>query len=389
MKAHYDVIVVGGGPAGSTAARFAASRGAAVALLEKDREIGIPVRCAEGVGEHGLASLVEIQPHWIARRITGAVLIAPSGAEVGLSSNQVGYVLHRKQFDYDLARMAARAGVEVYTKAYVQGLLMGKTGVTGVVVEHLGTRQAISATLVIAADGVESRLGRWAGLDTRCTLQDLESCAQVTIANYDGDPAVCRFYFSNESFPGGYGWIFPKGDGMANVGLGIAGVKADKRCAHDHLEAFLARISDKPAILSRVYGSVPCSVTLKTIVTDGLMLTGDAAHQANPLTGGGIVSGMIAARTAGQVAADAIADNDTSAQRLQEYPKTWAAGEGGRMNQFYRLKKFVFTLSDDAFNKIAKGILELSPEKRTMTNIFKAALINKPSLILDAIKLFK
>ncbi len=388
MKTHYDIVVVGGGPAGSTAARYAAEQGASVVLLEKDREIGVPVRCAEGVGEKGLSALIAIQPQWIAQRITGAVLHAPSGAAVQLHTDEFGYVLHRKIFDYDLAQMAAGAGVEVYTKAYVQGLVTEADEVAGVVVEHMGVRQAISARLVIAADGVESRVGRWAGLDTRCSMRDIETCAQVTIGNYEGDASVCHFFFSSELLPGGYGWIFPKGNGMANVGLGISGDKAHSGSPHERLQIFLRQVVDRPAILTRVYGSVPCAVTLKKIVRKGLMLVGDAAHQANPLTGGGIVTGMAAAEIAGRVAAAAITEHDVSAERLQEYARLWGEGGGAKMNQFYRLKKFAFTLSDDTLNGLAKATLDLSPEKRTMTNIFKAALINKPSLILDAIKLF-
>jgi digeranylgeranylglycerophospholipid reductase len=388
MKSGYDVIVVGGGPAGSTAARHAASRGAEVAILEKDREIGIPVRCAEGVAHKSLAQEVEIQPHWIAQKITGVRLHAPSGAEVPIYNDQVGYILHRKLFDYDLAKMAAAAGVSVFTKTYVNGLIMESGRVGGVAVEHLGERQRISAKIVIAADGVESRVGRWAGLDTKCAMNDMETCAQVTIGNYEQDPEIVHFFFGHEAAPAGYAWIFPKGEGMANIGLGISGDVARLRSPHDCLQDFLDRFFPKAAILSRVYGGVPCSTALKEIVAEGLMLTGDAAHQVNPLTGGGICSGMVAGRLAGQTAAAAIAEGRCDRERLRTYSKAWQEEEGSRQAHYYRLRKFVFGLDDKDYNSLAKSVLDLPEEKRTMMNIFKAALINKPSLILDAIKLF-
>ncbi|MCK4641553.1 MAG: FAD-dependent oxidoreductase, partial [Candidatus Marinimicrobia bacterium] len=92
MRQHYDIVVVGAGPAGSTAARFAANLGASVALLERDREIGVPVRCAEGVSDSELRKYIDIDPQWIATTITDFGFFAPSGKTVQLRSKAIGYI---------------------------------------------------------------------------------------------------------------------------------------------------------------------------------------------------------------------------------------------------------------------------------------------------------
>ncbi|NUM81647.1 NAD(P)/FAD-dependent oxidoreductase, partial [bacterium] len=123
-KDQYDVIVVGAGPAGSTTARYAAKNGARVLLLEKDREVGVPVRCAEGVGAKGILRVLDyVDPKWIAATITGFRLVAPNGTAVDARWGDSGYCLDRRVFDYELANMAAKEGAEVVTKAYVTGLL--------------------------------------------------------------------------------------------------------------------------------------------------------------------------------------------------------------------------------------------------------------------------
>ena len=305
-----------------------------------------------------------------------------------MPTDQTGYILHRKIFDFDLAQRAAAAGAAIRTKANVCDLIMENGSVAGVVVEHLGEQSRITARLVIAADGVESRVGRWAGLHTWTAMQDMESCAQATIGNYAGDPEVIHFFFTQEIAPGGYLWIFPKGNSMANVGLGIAASAARSRSAHDCLQLFLERFLPGAPILGRVYGGVPCSNTFKEIVADGLMIVGDAAHQANPLTGGGIITAMIGGRLAGETAADAIAEGRVDRARLQTYSKAWLEENGRQQALFYRLRKFVFSLKDSDYNMVAQSVLALPEEKRTVLNILKSAMIHKPSLILDAIKLF-
>ncbi|HHM24208.1 MAG TPA: NAD(P)/FAD-dependent oxidoreductase, partial [Bacteroidetes bacterium] len=307
MKTSYDVVVVGGGPAGSVAAWHAAMGGAKVLLLEKDRDIGPPVRCAEGVGASGLRLVIEPREHFIENRIEGVNLFAPNGRKVHMETDDIGFVLNRKVFDRYLAELAAKAGAEIRTKAYVDGLLVEDGQVHGVTFESMNRRFEVRASIVIGADGVESRVGRWAGIRTQLKLKDLETCVQYTMANVDVDARYCNFYFSRAIAPGGYLWVFPKGDGIANVGLGISGADAKNGVSpRQYLERFVAEHFPGASILTTSIGGVPVARTLREIVKPGLMLVGDAARQANPVSGGGIVSGMIAGKLAGQVAAEAV-----------------------------------------------------------------------------------
>ncbi len=389
MRDSYDCIVVGAGPGGSWAAKHAADAGLKVLLLEKDREVGVPVRCAEGVGEASLKMVVEPRDRWIASIVTGAVLVSPDGQEVVLENGKErGYVLERKIFDYDLAMMAAEAGADVLTKAYVCGLLKPNGKVEGVRVRHMGKSYDIRARVVIGADGVESRVGRWAGLRTNIKLKDMESCLQMTLANIRVDSRYIWLYFGKEVAPGGYLWVFPKSDTVANVGLGISGDYARRRAAAHYLKDFVDRNFPDAAVLYTVVGGVPCAPTLKKIVGDGVMLVGDAAHQANPISGGGIVTAMMAGRIAGKVAAAAVKEDDVSERRLQEYPEQWHRLEGKNHERLYRVKKAVHRLSDEDLNRTARTVLSLPPEQRTLVNIFKSALFKHPTLIFEAIKAF-
>ena len=110
MNDSYDILVVGGGPAGSSAAMVAAQRGVNVLILEKDAEIGLPVRCAEGVSEKSLREFFEDTPSWISNRISRLCFVAPNGTEVHVNSPRIGYVLDRAAFDQDLTRQAKEVG---------------------------------------------------------------------------------------------------------------------------------------------------------------------------------------------------------------------------------------------------------------------------------------
>jgi digeranylgeranylglycerophospholipid reductase len=341
LQRRYDVVVVGAGPAGSTAARRAAELGLSVLLLEKRQEIGSPVRCAEGVGHELLIPFIEPDERWISATIDKAQFTTMAGdmAETKRAEGGKGYVLERRVFDRVLAEKAIEAGAQLAVKTAARGLLIEDGVVRGVVVEGQGNVE-IEAAVVIGADGVESQVGPWAGLDTTLPQKDAMACAQFLLSGIDIDPTCCYYYISQEIAPGGYAWVFPKGEGKANVGLG-AQVDMAAWPALDYLVRFIERqphlAQGSPVTL--VVGGVPVALPPERLVTDGCMLVGDAARQVDPLTGGGITNAMTAGQYAAEVAAQAIEVGDSSVKKLAEYEERWAATPGRKMARHYRLKE--------------------------------------------------
>ena len=139
-------------------------------------------------------------------------------------------------------------------------------------------------------------------------------------------------------------------------------------------------------MLTRIAGGVPCAKTCDTIVNGSVMLVGDAAHQVNPVSGGGIISGMIGGMIAGEVAAEAIRKHDL--RHLSEYQKRWQKRLGWRHEVFYTIKEAISHLSDSTLDKIADGVLKLPEEKRSLGAIFRTALWNQPSMLVEAAKVF-
>ncbi|HOJ05043.1 MAG TPA: NAD(P)/FAD-dependent oxidoreductase [Bacteroidota bacterium] len=382
----YDVIVVGAGPAGSTVARWAALGGASVLVLEKDRDIGMPVRCGEAVSNRSLETIVDIDSRWIAATIRRFRLVSPSGHVVEPDLGGYGYVLERRLFDYDLARLAGEAGAEVRTKCYVSGLLESDGAWTGVRYEYNGREQVVRGRIIVGADGVESRVGKWAGIDTTTHLRDMETCAQVTIAGADIADDACEFHFGNDVAPTGYLWVFPKGKGKANVGVGISGMASKRKHALRYLEDFLKRRYPRASVLSTIAGGVPCAPTLDTIVQRNIVLVGDAAHQVNPMTGGGITSGMVAGKLAGEAIAATVRADDLTT--LRNYEKQWRKHQGNRHRTYHRMKTAVYGFSDEALDDIAARVLQLPPDKRSIWGVFKVALRHQPGLVWEMVRTF-
>ena len=385
-----DVLVVGGGPAGLVAAReaCAADPGLDVLVVERDRAIGAPVRCGEGVGSKGLGEFLDpINASWISRKITRVIFWAPDGTEVRVADGDVGFILDRTRFEPALATEAGRVGAEIRTGTEVTRITRDGDGWRATIRGPRGDGVVV-ARMIIGADGVESMVGRWAGLDTRVPSRDMESCAQYVVSGIDFDPDAIYLHFGDRIAPGGYAWVFPKGVGVANVGLGLVALKGERRPARDWLHAYLDDYFPTGTRTGYTVGGVIVHTTVKRTVADALILCGDSAHMINPLSGGGIVNAMKAGRLAGRAAADALRAHDTSAARLQRYHDAWMSLLGDDHLRFYRIKEALNKFDDRFYNDLARTVNGIPLERRTLGRIFAQALMQHPSLLPVAARYF-
>lgn len=388
MRSEYDVIVVGAGPAGSTAAAEAARHGLDVLLIEKRQEIGEPVRCAEGIFKDGLEDFISYDPKWVCAEISRARIYAPDGSVLCFSQQGdgvAGYVLERKLFDRALAKQAAEAGSEVYVKTQATGLIIEGGVVKGIKGIRDGKGFYARSKVVIGADGVESKVGRWAGLIGPIRLVDIESCAEFMISDVDVDAGCLELYFGNEVSPGGYAWVFPKGNKEANVGLGILGSRFNGVRPIQYLKKFVDKRFPGCDVVQAIAGAVPVCDVRHRISTGGLMLAGDGARLVDPLLGAGIMNAMISGRMAGNVAAQAIKSGDVSSQALQKYDVQIRQGIGKAIRRNYKIKQFVVKATDSQMNKLLRSLQKTDIESVPVSKIYRTVTTSG----LPAIKIIK
>ena len=388
MDEKYDIVVVGAGPAGSMAARAAARSGAKILLLDKRRELGVPVQCGEALSEDPLKDLgIKSDPRWIAGKTNVVKLVSPSGTVVRIAEKKivgkVGYTLDRKIFDKHLAMLAAKEGADVKVGTLVDGLLMENGEIKGIRARGIDGRMEVRTKVVIAADGVGSRIARWAGMNTALKLVDIESGAQFQMVGIDFESSsTMEFYFGSKIAPGGYAWVFPKGEEMANVGLGVLGSRAE-RPAIEYLQDFVDKMPSlrKGRIIEINAGGVPVGGPIKKTVKDNLLVVGDAARQVNALTGGGTDSAMRAGDIAGEVAAKAVAEGDVSEKRLNEYERRWREQMGKRLERYLKAKNVLIGLSDEDLDELAKALSEVKFDRISLTDMLKTLLRAHPKLL--------
>lgn len=386
MKDRYDVIVVGAGPGGSITAKTCAEGGLDVLMIEKRQEIGDPVRCAEGVGKDVLLKHIAPDKRWIAAEVKGSRIIAPDGTEILMSGNaamkDVGYTLERKVFDRVLAQKAAMAGADVMVKTRATGLLRNNGKVAGIKAMYMGEMNEIKADIVIGADGVESKVGRWGGIDTSLKPHDIETCAQFLISNFDPGE-YSEFYIGEKYSAGGYVWIFPKGGYTANVGVGILGSKSGKIRAITLLQKFVETTIPDGKIIEMVVGGVPVSGPIERTVADGLILVGDAARQSDPLTGGGITNAMDAGMIAGEVCIKAKEKGDYSVMTLKEYEDRWRATIGKEISRALKVKNLLIKLSDEQLNQLARSLDGVDASTMELPKLLAVLFKKNPKLLWE------
>ena len=354
----YDVVVVGAGPAGATAARFAAQGGLRVLLLDKKSELGTPMQCSGAISAAALAECaVPYDEEYIAEPIFGFLTYSSTGEENRLDyrahgrAEPLGYVVDRKRFDRYLARMAVAQGADLWLKARATGF-QRTAGRISVKIERFGRNAEVGAKVLVGADGIMTQVGLWAGLQVAIPLGDLASCWQYVVADVE-TYGLLEIITGRAHAPGGYAWVFPKGHGLAEVGLGVSRTLtgSDARC---HLErfmqhSFMSERFSRARIVEVQGGGVPLAAALKQMVSDNVLVVGDAARHVNPITGGGIHMALRGGHIAGEFLTEVIqASAAYSREVLQGYQQRWQSQFGHVHAELYRLKRRIFQDGDIA-----------------------------------------
>ncbi|MFN7065622.1 MAG: geranylgeranyl reductase family protein [Aquificaceae bacterium] len=289
-----DVLIVGGGPAGSTCAYELSKKGVKVLLVDIKRRIGTPVQCAEFVPIQLYHQFREFFPkEAIGQRIERMLSFTPWGEVISLWSE--GFVLNREVFDYHIANLALREGAKLMLRTQFLGFEDGRLWLEKI---DIRDRFFLRADYVVGADGPRSKVARLTGESTKSFL----TTAQITTPLKA--PLRDLLIYLRDYIPGGYGWLFPKGD-LANVGVGIDPSYPIK--VMESLEGFVEELKGEGLIdlrvLRRTGGWIPAEGLLP-LVRGKVLLVGDAGGFCHPITGGGIANGVISGNMAGRAIGD-------------------------------------------------------------------------------------
>jgi digeranylgeranylglycerophospholipid reductase len=339
-----DVLVVGAGPAGSTAAWRLAQDGWRVLVVEEHPRVGHPVQCA-GLVSRRVLDLCGASRS-VVREVHGAAVFGPSLRSVEFRAPEPrAYVIDRGGLDEWLAERAARAGAEYRTATRFDARV--EEAPDRVVVQLRGpdgqpTR--IGARLVVGADGVASAVAR--AFRLRRPIEILPAF-EAEFASSPGDPDTVEVYLGRSIAPGLFGWWIPDGQGGARVGVAADADGTSARTYYQRLLEALARRFGRPLSgpTSFIASGIPIG-RLPKIVGARVVLVGDAAAQVKPLSGGGIFSGMRAAEHAAAVGSAALRANDLSERRLAEYPRRFDAELGEEFRRALYLRRVFTRLSD-------------------------------------------
>ncbi|WP_326567979.1 geranylgeranyl reductase family protein [Amycolatopsis rhabdoformis] len=356
-----EVIVVGAGPAGSTAATYLARAGVDVLLLEKT-EFPREKVCGDGLTPRGVKQLIDLgidtseDNGWVRNRglriLTGDLTLELDWPDL-TSYPPYGVARTRQDFDDLLAKLAVKAGARLYERTTVTGAITSPTGrVIGVEAKVGPEKTPVSyrAPLVLACDGVSARLALSVGIE-----KNEKRPMGVAVRRYyksprHDDPFIeghlelwDRSDPRNPKLLPGYGWAFPLGDGTVNVGLGMLSTSASFR--NTDYRALLRQWLDgtpeewgyrEENAIGKVGGAgLPMGFNRTPHYRDGLLLLGDAGGMVSPFNGEGISAAMESAQLASEVVVQALArrEGPSRERALEGYPR--AVGE--LMGGYYRL----------------------------------------------------
>lgn len=304
MEKECDVLVVGAGPAGSSAARAAAGAGAKTILIDKKEEIGVPVQCAEAIGKYLFPLLpFKIPKEQLVWKIAGMTFWTEDVQVERKGGLWAGYAINRKIFDKWLASLAVDAGAKLFTSAELVDVeFREKHCVERAFVRTPHGMMTIKPKVVIAADGVESMVLKLLGfkIDKKGSIGEVIG---FEMQNLNLESPYYEHIFIGDFAPGGYAYIFPKSKHVANVG--VATLLPDKS-----LEEYYEEFIETPEVKRQIKGGVvveeksgkaPIENITEKWTYGNVVLAGDAANQNIKPFVEGILPSIICGDIAGRI----------------------------------------------------------------------------------------
>ena len=360
----YDVIVVGAGTAGCLAAKTVAEQGLKVCLVEKKKreEIGEKI-CGDALGEHHLKFLGLEKPTGgeLEAKIDGIKIYSPDENTVFTIADKdfIGYLLNRRLFGQWLLKKATDKGAMLQDNMNFRSPIIEKSAVVGVIAKNMVTGEVaeMRSKVVIDASGyfgmVRKQLPAEMGIDREIANQDVEACYREIrqLKQETENTRFCEIYLNQKASPGGYIWIFPKGGARVNVGLGICMRNNYPNPKQQLYEtAFKKSIFEGSLVLTGGSWFDPVRRPLDNMVSNGVMLVGDAASLVNPIHGGGIGPSMLSGYLAGQQIVEALSKGEPTKEALWGYNKKYIETYGKKQGTLDIFKMFLLSCSDEDLN---------------------------------------
>ena len=380
----FDIAVVGGGPAGLSAAYSAAKGGAKVILFEKDESIAHSIRTS------GVTWISEMErldiPSKFYNPIRNYRFVSPSNDVLITGNDSRSCVLDIRGTYQHLAFLAAKQGVQLMVKSNVIDVIKDGHRVAGVKASTPKGRLIVRSTLVIDASGFSTSVGRKAGVagqwkrygvgaEYECYCDDIDSTTWVLMVGQKYSDA-------------GYAWVFPLSANRVRIGVGVGRPESNAepleklhKIIEKRLKPLDALREGKIQPLELHYGFIPNEGMRSTSIADGLIMVGDSAGQSNPLVLEGIRYAIEFGRLAGKVGADSLSLN-SNRESLLEYERSWKAKAESKIRSALKVQMRWVGLTDEEWDKEIEILRDMTVQEFldfikadfTTVNMMKLAL---------------
>lgn len=340
----YDLIVIGAGISGLTAAEVVSEKGAAVLVIDRKKKVGSGVSSilwSMDTVERFLEK-VPNRSKWLLNTFKEIHFIPTSGKRININNNIGMSLLDRERLATEMAKKAVNNGAE---------MILGENAVLTPEKDVLVDGRRFSSKIIIAADGIASGTMRSAGVSTTLRDVDVNSLVQYCVAGVEADPSIAELHFGNKIAPAGYAWFYPMDKGIANVGVVARGDSPLKP-----LQALEHFINTRCPSAQPIYNHAGCYSAhhpLQPLVKDNIMVVGEAARLTHPLFCNGLYYSISSGHLAGRIAAD-VAMNKKDLSKLNGYQDSIRKAFSKPMKKGYELRDRFSDSSDLEIDRLLK-----------------------------------